>query len=108
MNSPDSNLSTPFSWYGPHCFHAISSTNSVIPKFGDALTLNKFPLENSDAGHSSIQILLVLVEEFFNQDQISLFGMIKFIPNSIEIAVSVSDPTFEGSSGLSTNFKGSN
>ena len=62
--------------------------NSVIPKLGDTLTLNEFPLENSNAVHSSIQISLVLVEEFFNQDQISLFGMIKFIPDSIEIAVS--------------------
>ena len=85
-------------WESNEISFSCCSMNSVIPKLGDTLTLNEFPLENSDVGHSSIQILLVLVEEFFNQDWISLFGMIKFIPNSIEIAVSASGPAFEGSS----------
>ena len=85
-------------WESNEISFSCCGMNSVIPKLGDTLTLNEFPLENSDSGHSSIQILLVLVEEFFNHNQISLFGMIKFIPDSIEIAVSASGPAFEGSS----------
>ena len=67
-------------WESNGISFSCCSTNSVIPKSGDTLTLNEFPLENPNVGHSSIQISLVSVEEFFNQDQISLFGMINCSP----------------------------
>ncbi len=49
----------------------------------------------SGSSDKSIHVAVLSVDEFFVQNQISAFGIINFIPDSIVLATSISNPTLE-------------
>src|SRR5260370_12149724 len=65
----------------------------VQPRSGDTLPLNPVvPIQMGDAvmdmsmPNNSIDVVMLTEDEFFSQDQITAFGLINFIPNSINVA----------------------
>src|SRR5260370_7740789 len=67
----------------------------VVPiQKGNTYPILEFPTSGFD---NSIDIAMLLEDKFFNQGQITAFGLIDFIPNSINIAVSMSNITSDNS-----------
>src|SRR5258705_6749189 len=64
-----------------------SKSVSTLKK-GDAMGISS-SLDNS------IHVAVLSVDDFFMQDQISTFGIINFIPDSIVLAASITNPTSE-------------
>ncbi len=52
-------------------------------------------MEISSSSDNSIHVLVLSVDDFFAQNQISAFGVINFIPDSIVLAASVTNPISE-------------
>ena len=74
------------------------------PKFGDAQPSNLvIPIQMGDAEmemlifDNSIDVMMLLENEFFSQGQITTFGLINFIPDYINVAATMSNITLGNS-----------
>src|SRR5258708_39157173 len=78
-------------------FSCCNSNNPVQPSKSVAtLTLKKGDaIGVSSASDNSIHVAVLSVDDFFAQDQISAFGIINFIPDSIVLAASITNPASE-------------
>src|SRR5260370_19764919 len=70
----------------------------VQPRLGDTLPSNPvIPIQMGDAvmdmsmPDNSIDIVMLMEDEFFGQGWITTFGLINFVPNSINVAASMSN-----------------
>ncbi len=91
-------------WHAPPLHHMpVQSTfmfpglpiNRIYP-LSTITTLKKgYTMGISGSSDKSIHVAVLSVDEFFVQNQISAFGIINFIPDSIVLATSISNPTLE-------------
>src|SRR5260221_10490303 len=76
-------------------FSCCNGNNPVQPSKSVATLKKGDAMGISHSSENSIHVAVLSVDDFFVQDQISTFGIINFIPDSIVLAASITNPASE-------------